>query len=228
MLALLPSPFLGGAVWAPVAAVLNEQGWQATAVQFHGAAPANAGAALDAYLKALPPGEEYVLVPHSNAGLYVPALTEHRNVAAVVFVDAALPPANGGEIPILPPEFLEIIAAKADGQRLLPVWTEWWDEADVSSLFPDRSTRAVVEQQQRRLPLSYVEDVVNVRANWADRPCAYIAFGEGYAAETAAARQLGWPVRVLDGEHLAMLAQPQAVGGAIAALLQKGAELTPD
>jgi hypothetical protein len=49
--------------------------------------------------------------------------------------------------------------------------------------------------------------------------CAYLAFGDTYAAETARARQAGWPVTVLDGGHLHMLVDPDEVAAAIVGLL---------
>jgi len=103
---------------------------------------------------------------------------------------------------MIPAEFYDMIAGLADDDGLLPVWTEWWGDEDLSGLFPDVETRAEVEAEQQRLPLSYFTETVPVPAGWPTRPGAYIAFGEGYAAELTAARELGWPVRTLPGEHL--------------------------
>lgn len=219
-LALLPSPLLGDAVWRPVASVLIELGWNAEAVQLAGPAPTNVQDATDSYLEALRNDEAYVLVPHSNAGLYVPALAEQRRVEAVVFVDASVPPVEGGFVPTLPAEFRDAVAAKADDQGKLPVWTAWWDEPEMASLFPDEATRFAVERQQRRLPLAYFEDAVRVAPGWDDRPCAYLAFGDGYASEAAKAREHGWPVKIVDGDHLEMLVHPDRVGRAIIDLLE--------
>ena len=47
---------------------------------------------------------------------------------------------------------------------------------------------------------------------------AYLAFGDGYAAEHAVATALGWATRVIDGEHLHMLVDPPAVAAVIARL----------
>lgn len=222
LLALLPSPLLGSAVWEPVARVLNDQGRSAQAVHLGGTAPTSSKEALREFLRALPQDEDLVLVPHSNAGLYVPAIAAERRVAAVVFVDAGLPPADGGDAPTAPPEFYEFLAAKADADETLPVWTEWWEE-DVAALFPDASARSGVERQQRRLPLSYFRDSVPVPPAWDRRPCGYLAFGDTYQLETETARSLGWPVRVLPGAHLEMVMHPHRVAEAILALLRDAA-----
>jgi hypothetical protein len=116
-------------------------------------------------------------------------------------------------------EFFDVVAAKADDHGMLPVWTQWWDEQDVASLFPDDTIRSIVERQQRRLPLAYFGDFVHAAPGWANRPCAYLAFGDGYATEAARAREHGWPVQGVNGDHLEMLFHPDEVGRAIISLL---------
>lgn len=175
---------------------------------------------MEAFLVALPEDQDLVLVPHSNAGLYAPAIAAERAVSAMVFVDASLPPPLGGEAPVVPAEFFELLAARADGNEVLPPWTEWWEDEEVAALFPDEQTRNTVEREQRALPLSYFRDSVPVPTGWNRCRCAYLAFGSTYEAETTAARDMGWPVRVLPGEHLEMLVHPELVAEAIADLLQ--------
>jgi len=154
--ALLSSPLLGPSVWQPVAQVLADRGWHT--VMCAASAPIRTGQdVLDAFLAALPIDREFVLVPHSNAGAYVPALTMQRRIVAAVFVDAVLPPGSG-RVPLAPPAFLDLLREKADGSGLLPVWTSWWDEAEVAALFPNAETRTRLEREQQRLPLSYFED----------------------------------------------------------------------
>jgi hypothetical protein len=59
---------------------------------------------------------------------------------------------------------------------------------------------------------------VNVPSGWARRPCAYLRFSDGYRSEAETAAQLGWPVRVLPGEHLHMLVDPAGVAEALSDL----------
>src|SRR6185369_9381836 len=150
---LLASPLLGPAVWSPVAEELRRRGWTVVGPPAPPVAPRSPDDVLDTVLAALPTDRELILVPHSNAGLYVPALTQRRRVAGFVFVDAGLPAATGLAA-LAPPAFLDFLTTKADADGLLPLWTQWWDE-DVSSLFPDAPTQARVEAEQQRLPLSY-------------------------------------------------------------------------
>jgi hypothetical protein len=158
-----------------------------------------------------------VLVPHSNAGLYVPALTTHCRVTGYVFVDAVLP-ASAGQAPMAPAEFYDYLAAKTDPDGLLPPWTDWWDE-DISALFPSVEVREQVEREQPRLPLSYFATLMTVPPGWDTRPGAYLAFGDAYAPELADATARGWPVRTLPGEHLHMLIDPAQAATEITTLL---------
>lgn len=171
---------------------------------------------LAAFTAAVPAGA--VLVPHSNAGLYAPALAAAGDATATVYVDAALPSAEPTS-PLAPPGLLEHLAGLVDDEGLLPPWTRWWDEADLAGLFPDAAWRARVEQEQPRLPWAYFTSRVPVPAGWTARPSAYLAFGGTYAEEAARAREEGWPVDVLDGGHLHLLHDPDAVAASIVTLL---------
>lgn len=222
VLCLLPSPLLGPACWRPVAAALSDSGWAVAEVPPQRAAPRSGADALAVYLGAVPENRDVVLVPHSNAGLFVPSLAAFRHRAVgYVFVDAGLPGAAVRHVPMIPREFYAFIAGKADSSGMLPPWTQWWDDEDLSGLFPDARTRADVESEQRRLPLTYFEESVPVPPGWPDRPGGYLAFGDSYDSDRAAAAALGWPVTTLPGKHLHMLVNPPQVAAAITGLVAK-------
>lgn len=218
MLALLPSPLLGPSVWQPADRVLTDQGW-ATMTCTQAAAARTAHDVLDAFVGGLPPDDELVLIAHSNARAYVPANTSrHRSIIGTVFVDAVLPPTHG-HIPLAPPKFLDFLRSQADADRLLPVWTDWWDEANVAALFPDEETRRQTEREQPRLPLSHFEGELTVPDGWDNRPAAHLAFGDTYSRERDDAERRQWPVTTLPGEHLHPLTIPTQVSTALTALL---------
>jgi len=212
-LLLLPSPLLGPPVWAPVADLLGAR----VADTAGASTPEDVAAAYAAAGDGL---RDVVLVPHSNAGLYAPLLAERLGARATVYVDAALP-GDGADTALAPDRFLGLLRELADGDGLLPPWTQWWDEDDVRDLFPDASTRARVEAGEPRLPLSYFTSRVAVPAGWADRPSAYLAFGDTYADEIASAHQHGWPVTGLSGRHLHQLVAPREVAAAISDLAER-------
>ena len=213
-LALLPSPLLGPRSWAEVAAGLRAVGHDVVVPATRGSTPE---AVIASALEGLPTDRPVVLVPHSNAGLYVPALAAARPVVGCVFVDAALP-AVTGPTPTARPGMRDQLALLADRDGLLPPWTEWWGDADLSGLFPDPATRAEVVADQARLPLSYFDAVVPTPP-WSDLRCSYLAFGTTYGAEAARAREAGWRASTLPGRHLHMLVDPVAVTAAVVGLL---------
>ncbi|MBZ5740423.1 hypothetical protein [Nocardioides mangrovi] len=195
-LILVPSPLLGPASWAPVADLLGAR-----------------VATVDELDRTQ--AEGVVLVPHSNAGLHAPRLAERLGARATVYVDAALPAGGASDTALAPPRFLDFLSRLADDAGLLPPWSHWWDDADVDPLFPDAATRAAVEAEQPRLPVSSFETRVPVPDGWADRPSAYLAFGGTYAEEIRLAHDRGWPVLGLPGRHLHQLVAPAEVAAAI-------------
>ncbi|HLM21753.1 MAG TPA: hypothetical protein VK390_09540 [Propionibacteriaceae bacterium] len=144
--ALLPSPLLGSEAWGPVAEVLRSGGW--SVLEQAGAAepPGAPGGALKRFLAALPTDRDLVLVPHSNAGLYVPELTRMRRVIGYVFVDAILPP-DGGTVPVAPRHLVTELESLADESDILPPWTAWWGEDDLRGLYSETDTRGRIEEQ---------------------------------------------------------------------------------
>lgn len=77
-IALLPSALLGPAVWQPVRERLRAAGREVIVAGEPGASGTSVADILRWYLDSLPTGRDYVLVPQSNAGLYVPAITTQR------------------------------------------------------------------------------------------------------------------------------------------------------
>ncbi len=224
-LALLASPLLGPAVWRPAAVALHGLGWRVLLVPRSMEAPRQPQDVREHLLSDLPAEQQVAVVAHSNAGLYVPALAAERPVVATVFADAALPPAAGSTFlaPVGMHRFLEDLA---DPDGLLPPWTQWWDEQQLAPLFPDSAARAAVESEQHRLPLGYFTATLNVPAGWAERPAAYLAFGDTYQAEREQAKRWGWPVRTMLGEHLHPLMDPTGVAAALDDLLRELLQLS--
>lgn len=212
--ALLGSPFLGPEVWEPVAGRLTGAGHDVAVLAGRGSSPEEVGLSFAA---GLPDDDGLVLVPHSNAGLYVAGIVAARPVGAAVFVDAVYP-GPGRTTPVAPPELVAELADRADEDGLLPPWTQWWPDAEVDALFPDEAVRAGVVAGEPRVPASYLSSRVVTPPGWESVRGAYLAFGETYALEVDLAREWEWPVVGLDGGHLHMLVDPDGVAGAIAEL----------
>jgi len=138
--------------------------------------------------------------------------------AACVFVDASLPPEDG-ESAVVPTDFLPFLRANAvDG--ILPRWSDWWEEEDIASLYPDQETRSALTAEEPQLPLVYYEQTIPVPGGWDRRPCAYLWFGPPYDETAKLAGDRGWIVEHLGGAHLHMVIDPAAVADRIQALAE--------
>ncbi|MCX4728580.1 alpha/beta hydrolase [Streptomyces sp. NBC_01020] len=221
---LVHSPSVGPSTWHPVAGHLTSAGYR---VRVPSLLRIGVGAppfwprivhAVQDDLRQVSVGRPVVLVAHSNAGLFLPAIREglgHR-VAGSIFVDAVLP-ARTGSTPVATPELLDFLRPMAVNGRL-PRWTDWWDEADVAPMFSDPTVRRTVTEEQPTLPLSYYEQSIPVTDGWDDHPCSYVLFGPAYDDAAAEARERGWRVAHLPGAHLHQTIDPAGTARLLAEL----------
>ncbi|MFD8275708.1 alpha/beta fold hydrolase [Streptomyces flaveolus] len=211
---LVHSPSVGPSTWQPVAEHLTAAGHRVlvpSLLHVGASGPPfwpHVVRAVRGPLRQVPAGSPVTLVAHSNAGLFLPVIRSGLDhpVAGSVFVDAALP-ARTGPTPVAAPEFLEFLRPMAVNGTL-PRWTDWWDEAEVAPMFADPGMRRTVVEEQPTLPLSYYEQRIPVPGGWDDHPCSYLLFGPPYEEAAAEARERGWRVAHLPGEHLHQIVDP--------------------
>jgi hypothetical protein len=216
-LVLLPSPLLGPAVWASVAVRFRARGWQVHLPRL-GSPVTTPDDVARGWLEQVPRHEPLVLVPHSNAGLYVAALAGQREATSMVFVDAGLP-STELVTPVAPAPFRDWLGSLVGENGLLPPWTQWWPPGDIEAVLPDPRLRSALAAEARRLPISYFDGTVSTPPGWESVPAAYVAFGDTYAEERAEAERRGWPVETMEGQHLHMMVDPGGVAAVVARLI---------
>lgn len=157
-----------------------------------------------------------VLVPHSNAGLFLPLIAKglEHPLAGTVFADASIP-ADSQVTTAAEEEFLPFLRGLADRDGVLPRWTDWWPDQDVAAMLPEPDVRRVIVAEQPRLPLDYYVQEIPQPRQWAASPCAYLLFSAAYTEMANRARERGWPVAVTEGEHLHQVVDPDAVAAAL-------------
>lgn len=208
---VVPSPLLGVAVYSPFGRALTLRGYDVSIADPEiprGALGSDDGG-VDALLDSLVAqcaGADLV-VPHSNAGRFAPAIAE-RVGAAVVYVDALLPGIGDSS------GFAEFIQGKVADDGLLPGWTEWWPTEDLADVVPAEWLQ-VLEQAQPRLDPAFLLHDPPTPPTWYAQSGAYLALGDGYRAEADAARALGWPVRELAAGHLHLVVDPEQVAAEV-------------
>ena len=218
---LVHSPLLGPSAWAWVARELEQRGRSALVPSLLGVADESyrpwreVSEAVDA--ASTQPAETVVLVAHSGAGALLPAIAGSfsEDVAALVFVDAFLPPATG-TARLIPAEFVDQLRELAT-DALLPPWSSWFGEEVMRDLVPDGARRARLEHDMPRVPLSVLQSEVPVPDGWERRPCAYLLLSaQPYAPGAADARARGWPVAEIEGgKHLDLVRRPATVAAAL-------------
>jgi hypothetical protein len=221
-LLILPSPLLGPVTYAPLAASLTDRGTPTVVAPLptDEVTPERVLAGFRSEAKAVVQQGATVLVAHSNAGYYAPALGAELDLP-VIFLDAALPAQGESETVLAPAAFAEFIDSLPIRDGLLPPWPSWWDRADIGALFPDEDWLDLVTREAPRLAPAYFTTPIQVPGGWEARPAAYLAFGDTYAAELAFAERAGWVVRRESGHHLAHLAEPDHVAELVTDLVHE-------
>src|SRR5215470_6785735 len=220
--ALVHSPSVGPSTWLPVAERLRDAGHEAVVPSLLTVTDdgppywPHVVAAVRAGLEGTDHAAPVVLVPHSNAGLFVPVLARDlgRSVVRAIFADASIP-AESGETPVVGDDFLPFLHGLADPAGMLPRWTDWWTEEDIAPVLPDPQIRRIVADEQPTLPIGYYLERVPSPGGWNDLDCCYLQFSEGYGGQADEARRRGWPVLRVPGEHLHQVVDPDAVARAV-------------
>jgi hypothetical protein len=160
-----------------------------------------------------------VVIGHSGAGAFLPAIADGARVATIVFVDAVLPAVDGQLTPS--GRFAEFLDAVPTVDGMLAPWNEWWPAELMVELVPDRTQRQHLVAEIPRVPRSFYDATVVLPANWWTRPAGYLQLSPAYDEERDRAAGWGWPTAYLPGRHLDTCTVPAAVADAIRDLLDR-------
>jgi len=223
---LVHSPIVGPATWLPVADALRAEGRRVVVpslLDVARSAPPRWEAVVAAIERGLPGvlAKHVILVAHSGAGPLMPVVGAHLDatIDAYVFVDAGVPPL-GGTTTAASESLLAVLQGLVDKGNL-PRWSAWWGPGTMEKLVPDPTRRAAIEAELPRMPLSYFTESIPVPVGWPDTPSAYLQFSEPYGDDAATAAAHGWPVHRINGRHLHLVVDPDAVAEAVVALAQQ-------
>ena len=222
-LLLVHSPLLGPSAWEEVAErarARNRHVVLADATVAAEAGLAGAGGYVDAVVRAASGVDDrIVLVGHSGAGVFLPLIGDGlgSRLHAMVFVDAGLPPEQGEHVTDGPMQAL--LDAHVDDEGVLSPWLDWWSDEIVDRILPDPGVRAALRADMPRLPRSFYDEPVSVPLGWAEKPCGYLRLSAAYDADHEEARRRGWPHTTIDGHHLSIVMEADAVLDAIDTLI---------
>ena len=142
-------------------------------------------------------------------------------VAALIFVDAWLPP-PAGDASLASEGFLEWIHLLV--REGVDARTTSYQASMSDCDTPDDPAVAAVMKERARLSLAYFLERVPMPKGWNHKPCAYLGLSGGeYNKSVARARKYGWPVASIRGaQHLSIATDPEAV---TTVLLELAAEI---
>ena len=219
---MIHSPLVGPATLRPLGRVLGTRGFDVTIPDLRSALTAQPPAwraVVDAARAAADAVESVdVVVAHSGAGTLMPMLARELDPRIVVFVDAVLPGDGTHHRPGA--GFVEFIDSLPNDGPLLPPWHEWWGEAMMAELIPDKVLRRAIAADTPRVPRSFFTESVPLPAGWSARAGqCYLQLSPAYADDRARAAAAGWPHAGLDGQHLDVAAKPTEVAVALIDLI---------
>lgn len=163
-------------------------------------------------------GPGWTLVVHSGAGGHAPSiLAAMDRPAGVTFADAILPHPGRSWIETAPPALAARLRRLAvDG--VLPPWNQWFETDPLGTLLHDRRALDAFAAELPRVPLDWLETPAPVVEHWQPPLMAYLQLSPAYDLEAAEAAAVGWPVRRLHLNHLAMLTHPDKVADELVSL----------
>lgn len=217
------SPLVGPSTWVRTAGTAERRGWLTVVPDATDTVSGPSPRSL-AFVERFAHGATgaapmLVIVGHSGAGVFLPAIEASVGApsSVMVFVDATLPPISGAHRPG------ESMAALLDAHTedgILAPWLDWWPVELVTSMLPDAELRAALRADMPRVPRSLYDEPVRVPPDWSDRPCAYLRTSPAYDLDFEEAGRRGWPRAGLEGTHLSIVTEPDAVLDGIEALLE--------
>jgi pimeloyl-ACP methyl ester carboxylesterase len=222
-LVLVHSPLVGPATWDALAPALVEWGYSVVVPDMTSTVTQGAPywpRQVDIVSRAVEVGP-VVLIGHSGAGPLLPAMANaSRQVAACLFLDAGLPTPGKSWSQEAPSDVVAQLWGMArDGW--VPPWPRWWTPEQLQAMLPDPVRRARFIAGCPPLPLAMFEEPRPREPTSLQPAAGYLQPSKVYQAEADRSRWYGWPVAELHSHHLAMLTQPELVGGALVDLLSQ-------
>ena len=227
-LVLVHSPLVGPSSWRPFDDVARARGVDVVRPDLTGvvdAEPPQWRYLVDAAVDSASDRPELVVVGHSGAGAFLPAIA-HRvkdRLRAVVFVDAIVPPSAGEHR--TSEQLSKFLDDKTVDGRLLP-WFDWWPPTVVDTLVSSPEQLEELRSDMPRLHRSFYNAHIPMPEGWSSGPCVYLQLSPAYDEESRIATELGWPTAFLDGSHLSIFTDPIAVLAAVEDLVDR-VDLTP-
>lgn len=217
---LVPTYLLGPAVWSGVADVLQGLSQHPVVPDPKRTCTTEAdhlGPWLASVLDAMPADKERPVVA-AGFGAACPRMPlladalirDGYDVEALVLVNGRFP-ADGLTPREADPTMTQMLDGMERPDGYLPPWNRWWGSL-VESMLPDSQLRETVLAEAKPVPRSLFDQPIPAPELPGSVGLAYLATGDNYAHCAQQARDEGWVVNRVDGEHLQVAVDPVLVG----------------
>ncbi len=223
---LVPSFLLGPESWAGVARVLERLRQDVVVTPSTRTTPQDPDHIepwLQALVGAVPPPDDrpLVIVGHSATCPRQPLIVDRlmdlgHEVSSMILVNGRIP-----EDGVVPTEadspFMDTLDALERPDGYLPPWHRWWGPM-IEDMLPDDAARDRVLSEAKPVPRAVFDQPIPAPKLPGEVGLGFLALGEMYRPAFRQAREEGWAVTRLGGEHLHMVVDPVTVTGALVSL----------
>ena len=232
---LIPSFLLGPETWRGVGEILGRLGYESVIAAPSPTSPRDTdhiGPWVDQVVETAlsesglsEPAGPLVLVAHSTScprlALVARRLIDSgREVHTVIAVNGRVPWTDG-ETPI---EADPTLGAQLDGMvrpnDYLPPWHRWWGSM-ILDMVPNEEIRKRVFSEAKPVPRALFDQPIEVPLLPDTVRWAFLATGKMYEPSYERAKDAGWRVARLDGEHLHIVVDPVTVAGILLSLIDQ-------
>jgi hypothetical protein len=213
---IIHSPLVGPSTVAPLAAALEALGWTTTVPDLRTAIQSPTEFAQRA---AHTVDSADVVIGHSGAGAFLPAVADAMNAAITVFVDAVVP--QPGSPFVTSAGLLQLLDTLPVVDGFLPPWHEWWPAGLMVELVPDPILRRRIVDEIPRVPRSFYDAAVPMPLQWWTLPAAYLQLSPGYDEDRCRAETWSWPTIKLTGRHLDLCVRPDLIAEHVSDLVRR-------
>ncbi len=144
------------------------------------------------------------------------AMLRGHNVSTVILVNGRVP-IDGSSATDLDPPLGRLLDNLTRPDDHVPPWHRWWGSL-MEDMLPDEADRQRVFSEARPVPRAMFDQKIPAPRLPDDVGLAFLAMGDMYAPSMDEAREQGWAVARLEGEHLHQVVNPVAVACTMMAL----------
>jgi hypothetical protein len=139
-----------------------------------------------------------------------------RTVRSLISVNGRVPWRDGDSPVAADPPLRTLLDDLVRPDDYLPPWHRWWGSM-IADMVPNQDVRDRVFREAKPTPRALFDQPVRVPELPPSVHRAFLATGRTHEPDYDRAREIGWTVARLDGEHLHMVVDPVTVAGILLA-----------